>query len=493
MARIATGAAIVVLVAALVVARRAPAPERVPEAAPWSGTPPRHVLVVLVDTLRADAIGVYAPGRPGVTPRLDAFADAHLRFDAAVSTSGWTLPAVGSLLTAQWPTVHGGLGKGDGMLVPIRPELTTVAEVLREAGFRTAAFVNAAFLSPVLGLERGFDVFDHRHAYNDSIRRADETVDAALAFLGGAGDERTFVLLHLFDPHLDYDPLPEHAGGLAGRTEPPLPLDWTGCRSLEREGAPPTPEDVAYVRAAYDAEVAAVDAEFGRLEAGLRELGLWEDSAIVVTSDHGEELWEHGGFEHGHALYDELVRIPLLLKLPGAAPTAGVIPSQVRILDVGPTVLDLVGLDAPPTFVGRSLLPLVDGRDATDRVAFLEGTLYGHERIGWRTGRYTYVLDLHPEAEIRDELYDRRTDPGETENLAARRPWVRHWLRWQLVSFYQGLRARAGRLSSPAARDLSPDAMAAYLESLESLGYVRTEDEVDQGVGGGADDREAGR
>ncbi|MFQ5599080.1 MAG: sulfatase, partial [Candidatus Krumholzibacteriia bacterium] len=352
-----------------------------------SGT--HHVIVVLVDTLRHDALGCYGnPWRS--TPHIDALAAEGVRFDQAISSSGWTLPAVASLFTGAWPQIHGGLGK-DVVLTPIRDEIPTAAEVFRAAGFNTIGLANAAFVSPLLRLDRGFDVFDHRYAYNWEIRRADETIDEALRLIRARGKGSSFVFIHLFDPHLDYDPPPEYATRFTrGRHEPTPPLSWQACQDLRREGGqPPTTDDLEYVGQVYLGEVGFIDAQIGRLVDELRGLGLYERTTLVITSDHGEEFWDHGGFEHGHTLYDELIRIPLILKpASGFVPVRRVVDEQVRIIDVMPTVFDLLEIDPPETFEGVSLLPLVQGRQTVERPAFGEGTLYGADKLCWRTSRY---------------------------------------------------------------------------------------------------------
>ena len=174
--------------------------------------PPPHVVLVVVDTLRADALGCYGH-QAANTPAIDAFAAESVQFTDAVSSSGWTLPSVGSLLTGVWPTLHKATGKLT-LLRPISPDIPTAAELLVDEGYTTLGFANAAFLSPLLGLDRGFEVFDHKHAYNQDVRRADQTVsDAILELNKRDKDDPVFLLVHLFDSHLDYDPLPEDLAG----------------------------------------------------------------------------------------------------------------------------------------------------------------------------------------------------------------------------------------------------------------------------------------
>jgi arylsulfatase A-like enzyme len=437
---------------------------------PAAGEQP-HVVVVLIDTLRCDALGCY--GNPAdTTPNIDAVAAEGVRFDQALSTSGWTLPAVGSLLTGTWPMIHGGLGKKT-TLSPIRAELPTAAEVLKDAGYRTVAVANAAFVSPLLGLDRGFETFDHRYAYNQEIRRADESIDAALAQIRAAGGSRpVFSLIHLFDPHLDFDPPPEWRSRFTGgRTEPEPPLGMQMCLAAAKAGSGdrPTQGSLDYIRGVYLGEVGFVDQQIGRLVAGLRESGLWDDTLLVITSDHGEEFWDHGGFEHGHTLYDELIRIPLVVKLPASLPPARpVVDEQVRLLDVMPTAFELAGIGAPESFVGASLLPLIRGEERGDRVGFAEATLYGAEKLAWRTGTHKVVFTQDRTAPT-VEVYDRTADPLEQSDLSAVDPELTRRLMGELDGFVRDLAQQAATMSELEPILLSP----AEVERLESLGYIR--------------------
>jgi arylsulfatase A-like enzyme len=429
------------------------------------GAPPETVIVVLIDTLRQDALGAY--GEPsGASPCLDALAREGVSFRNAISTSGWTLPAVGSLLTATWPTVHGGFGR-DALLHPIRAEVPTAAELLREAGFRTSAIANAAFLSPLLHLDRGFDEFDHRHAYNSSVRRADETVDLALERIRRHRGDRHFVLVHLFDPHLDYaPPSPWERRFAAGRTSPAAPLDLNGSRGL---GAG-DPTGARTVREVQRGEIGFVDRQVGRLASGIRDLGLWERCTFVVLSDHGEEFWDHGEFEHGHSLYDELIRIPLILTPPATfRPAVRVVGAQVRMVDVLPTILELVGVDRPESFAGESLVSRMVGTERRDLDAFAEGLLYGESRLAWSNGRHKLLCDVGGGASARVELYDLVRDPGEQVDRSAESPEIVEALGSELAAFVHALTDQALAMSRPDPISLAPEDVVV----LRSLGYIR--------------------
>ena len=433
--------------------------------------PPRDqplVVVLLVDTLRRDSLSCYGSARP--TPAIDRLAAEGARFEQAIASSGWTLPSAASLLTGVAPPVHQARGKNT-RLTPISPDVRTGAEVLAAAGVRTLAFTNAAFVNPLLELTRGFEFVSHHHAYNHEIRRADATIDAALAKLAEDDARPTLCLIHLFDPHLDYDPPGEYAKLYAAVGARHSALQWKDCSQVlpgQREAV--TPEHAARVRAAYDAEIAFVDAEIGRLLVELERRGDLARATIVLTADHGEEFWEHGAFEHGHSLYDELVRVPLVLRTPAAAP-GQVLDLPVRTLDLMPTLCELFGVPPSPQFEGRSLLPVLRGEDREPRPVVLDGTLYGHDKVALRTERHKLILDRNPASERALELFDWVADPLERTNLAAGQPELAERLRMELEARLALYATQAKELRPGELIDLSPEKQAEILEQLDALGY----------------------
>jgi arylsulfatase A-like enzyme len=436
------------------------------------GPPQPNVFVFMLDTVRRDAFGCYGhPGAP--TPIIDALAVEGVRFDQAVSTSGWTLPAIASFMTGTWPVLHGAVGRGV-VLTPIRGEVPTAAEVLRRNGFATVGIANAAFVSPMVGMDRGFDIFDHRYSYNWDTRRAEETIGAAITELRQRRSSAGFYFIHLFDAHLDYNPPPEYAAKFTrGRLDPPLPLTYEialDLQSGENGEEPPLSSDVDYIRGLYQGEVSFVDSQIGRFIEELKSLGLYDHATIVVTSDHGEEFWDHGGFEHGHTLYDELVLIPLVIKFPTSMDLPGrVVQPQVRLLDVMPTVFEILGVTSPESFVGESLMSLVRGDTNADLDALSESTLYGAPLIALRGPRYKYIMELVEDATGEGKLYDWREDPLERNDLAAELPEKSDELRAALIGTYRNHLIAAQRMSSPQPVNLDPK----RIDQLRSLGYIR--------------------
>jgi len=326
----------------------------------------------------------------------------------------------------------------------------------------------------MLGMDRGFDVFNHRYSYNWDMRRAGETINAAINELRRRRSSAGFYFIHLFDAHLDYNPPTEYAlKYTGGRLDPPLPMTLDAVLDLQTGAngqGPPLPADADYVRGLYQGEVSFVDSQIGRFIDELTSLGLYEEATIIVTSDHGEEFWDHDGFEHGHTLYDELVLIPLIIKFPASMELTGrVVTPQVRLLDVMPTVFDNLDVTSPESFIGQSLMPVIRGDSKTDRNAFAESTLYGAPLIALRGPSYKFILQLTEDGKGNGELYDWRADPLEKRNLSKELPEKADELSKELVRTYRGLLTEARGMSEPRPVDLGPK----RIDQLRSLGYIR--------------------
>ncbi|MEB2344987.1 MAG: sulfatase-like hydrolase/transferase [Deltaproteobacteria bacterium] len=397
-----------------------PAPER-----------PLRVVLVSIDTLRADHVGAYGAG-PGRTPALDALAATGVRFENAITPAPITLPSHTTLLTGLDPPEHGIHHNG---LFRLRDDVPTLAAHLREAGYATAAFVGSFVLAERFGLARGFDVYDDTFALGSpshggvavAERPADQVVDAALAWLAAAPD-RSFLFVHLYDPHAEH--------------QPPEPFATRHRGNL------------------YAGEIAFADAEVGRLLDAVA--ARWPDGAtlVAVTSDHGESLGEHGEDSHSFTLYDATQRVPLLLRGPGL-PAGVTVAPVVRLADVAPTLLAALGASPLPGATGRPLQPLLAGPEVEPRSAYLE-TLATHYDWRWspvygiRTATHKYLRAPRP------ELYDLRADPGETHDLAATLPELAATLDRALDERLAGRSAPRPNLAlDPAER-----------ARLEALGYV---------------------
>ena len=428
---------------------------------------PPDVVMVVVDTWRWDALGANLEGDPEAraakTPHLDGLANQGVLFTRAIASSPWTEPSVASMLTGEYPTVHGAHGVLADV-APIRLAVPTLAETLAGAGYYNVGVVNGYFLSPDFGFDRGFDVFDYVSSSNLDIRRAGESVDAALAHLEHAPRDRPwFLFLHLFDPHLAYDP-PEGWRGSAGDYEGPY-ADLRGMRTGRLDTSPSALERM---RALYDGEVGYVDSEVGRL---VQNLGTERARLLVVTADHGEEFGDHGGWEHGHSMYQELVRVPLIVVPPADRPPSRTrVDTQVRLLDLMSTALEATGLEPAPGTPSQSLFPWFEATEGAvprdeDLPAISEKVHLGEPCLALRDGEYTLI---GTPGSRRWELYS-RGDPLETTDLAPGHRQELDRLRGRLRRMMRVLRDRSETFGKA---EQGVEIPTGELESLRSLGYI---------------------
>ncbi len=430
-----------------------------------------NVLLIVIDTLRADKLGCYG-STLGLTPHLDAVAAEGTRFERSFAHAPWTLPSFASLLTSTYPAQHGAGGRV-GRFQPLPEAARTLAECFRDAGYATRAVVNVDFLSDAFGMNQGYAAEDYDFyavpANNIEMRRATATTDAAIRWLRGRrGDRSFFVMVHYFDPHLVYDPPTEYRRRFAAPQDRDN-HDWVygtvpDVIALRNGKAKLNPDTIRRGGKLYDGEVAYTDAEIGRLLDEVSNLGLNASTILVITADHGEEFLDHGGFEHGHTLYDELIHVPLLFRYPGRLPVKVVSPT-VGLIDVAPTLCQLAGVDPEPSFVGRSLLPLVDDEEVEDRPILSQGNFWGPPLFSWRHGGYKIVLSKGQTA-----LYHVSFDPLEQINLASVEPGIHDEMRANLAVAVKSARSRrwTGRGNQRPAVTLLP----AELERLRALGYA---------------------
>jgi arylsulfatase A-like enzyme len=368
-------------------------------------------IVYLVDTLRADHTGIYGYARK-TTPELDAFARDAVVFDAAVVHASWTKPSVASILTSRLPGQHRAVQLRDAL----DPSNVTIAERLDERGWATgAAIANSVIYGAESTFDRGFDVFAGLHGEDDRRSKlvgADVVVDSALAFLRSRRGLPTFLYVHTMDPHVPYEPPPPF-----DRMFEPFPTPAHPARDPRTDYREPL--DRERMIGQYDGDIAFGDREFGRFLRELKAAGLYEDALLVFLADHGEEFLDHGRWLHGRSLFDELIRVPLVVKFPGNRGAGTRVAGQVQGLDVAPTVLEAVGLPLPADLGGQPLQRMLAG-GATPRPALAEISHRGFVAHGVRTDGDKYICRFSPED---DELYfDLAGDPGEKTSLAARSP-----------------------------------------------------------------------
>ena len=422
-----------------------------PAANPGSEAPNRsasypNIILITLDTTRADRMD-FLGSKLGLTPNLDAVARDSAVFTRAYSQAPVTPPSHATILTGTYPQFHGI----NDMQTPLAKDLPYGPDILHARGYHTAAFVGAIVLQPeppyAAGFDRGFDKYDagfHNEGpgedrYQTVVRRGDEVVAHALAWLSKHSTGPFFVWIHLYDAHDPYEP--------------------------------PEPYKTKYSSAPYDGAIAYEDQAMGKLFRQLKLRGLYNDSIIAIMADHGESLGAHGEDTHGVFLYDETIRVPLLIKLPRAAAAGKKIENRVELVDVMPTLLQAARVAIPTEMQGVSLLSLVKGgatgsapADAwRERPAYAQAE-YSHDTFGWsalqslRAEKYLYVQAP------RRELYDETSDPKAEHNLAPTSAAVSDTLAGQL----QALRQKTASKREAPKPTLDPTAQ----EKLGALGYM---------------------
>ena len=399
------------------------------------------VLLITLDTTRADRIGAY--GFADIeTPHLDRLAAEGVLFEQAQAVAPLTLPAHSSIFTGEYPPAHGVRDNGGFYL---GDEHVVLAEILRDEGLRTGGFVGAFVLDAKWGIAQGFDhYFDDfelgdtvRMALNEIERPAGEVTDAALAWLDEAPDARFFSWVHFYDPHSPYEPPEPFAGRYRNRP--------------------------------YVGEIAYVDSEVGRLLAWLDENGRARDTVVIVMGDHGESLGEHGESGHGFFIYEGATRVPFIVRAPYDTMRGHRVAEVVRAVDVSPTVFDLLAVEAgqedrDASFQGASIVRLLTGSTGPRLPAYAEA-VYPRYHYGWSDLASLRVENMKYVAAPRPELYDLAADPGEVNNLYSARPDEAD----RLASMLQTLESRWTDRALPAQVDeIDPDTRA----RLAALGYL---------------------
>ncbi|HET7099785.1 MAG TPA: sulfatase-like hydrolase/transferase, partial [Terriglobia bacterium] len=394
------------------------------------------VLLITLDTTRADHLSCYRPGFAR-TPNLDGLAARGVRFEHAIAQVPLTIPSHACIMTGSYPEVNGVRDMAGFALSATHP---TLASLTHAAGYATAAFVGSSVLNRRFGFSTGFETYDDDmgmsvvEANQPGVlleRRASVVTDRAIAWLKANGSKNFFLWCHYYDPHAPYEP--------------------------------PEPYRHLYAKDPYSGEIAYTDSQLGRLFDDLRAQGLLDRTLIVVTADHGESLGEHGEDTHGVFLYDSTVHVPLMIAGPGI-PAGKAIAQQVRSIDIMPTILAFLNLSPGKEAQGVDLLPLIQkGQPVPTDTAYLE-TLYPRTDLGWselravRTNQWKFILAPRP------ELYNLKDDPRESANVVAREPVIASRLDARLWSIIGQDKRNEKLVSSPVTRQARED--------LASLGYV---------------------
>jgi choline-sulfatase len=442
---------------------------------------PPSIIFISLDTWRWDALGILRHDESSLTPNIDRLAADSVLLSQAVVPMPFTLPSHMSMFTGLYPQVHRVATAQNSLSTSIQ----TLPEILAQAGYRTVGRVTNDWLKAEFGFGRGFEDYQrlpHRLTYSERVNAS-----AAEALASAGGDDRPlFLFLHYMDAHSDFFQqgrnrlpyyAPERFRDPGEAVDPAAFCDEQGrCATqflleADREGRILPREDLATLRRLYESGIRYLDHDLGTLFDLLRQHNLYDDSLIVLTSDHGEEFQEHGKLLHSQ-IYDESVRVVVLLKLPDQRLAGTQIDSQVEIIDLQPTLLDLAGLRSPEKIQGRSLVPLIRGEALAERGALSQNKL-NRMRYALRTESHKIIRDLETGSE---EVYDLQRDPGETSNLAESDPELARRLRQRLEAAVSTNRLLAKELDL----EVAPQGITAgsllseeEQERLRALGYIQ--------------------
>lgn len=342
-----------------------------PGSAPSTGdTDKPNILLITIDTLRADHLSAY--GYQGIsTPNMDRIGKEGVLFENAISPTSWTLPALSTLMTGVPEQVH-GMNRHD---VALDPAFETLAEVLKREGYLTTAVVTNEFVNHPYGLDKGFDLylfsrdalayhpfsglflFDFLFAWRNERHSCRVMTDRAIEVLNKSKDRRFFMWIHYIDPHTPYgawyiNRFPKYDSGYAGS----MGKEFNDIDGIDKGTLKLSDEDKKHILALYDAEIMYVDDHIGRLFGAMDDLGLMENTAIILSSDHGEEFWDHGGVVHGRKLYKESVHVPLMIRYPKMFLPGKRVTSTTGIENIPLTICDIAGVDCPDNYIGSSLV-----------------------------------------------------------------------------------------------------------------------------------------
>lgn len=431
--------------------------------------PAKNLLIVLVDTLRADKLRPYNEHSRVVTKSFERLAHEGVLFDNAAPQENWTKPSIATLLTGLYPSSHNT--KGDSSVLPAAAE--TIGEVLQESGFQTAAFIANGYVSDRFGFNQGWGTY--RNYVREEIgNKAEVVAQDVVNWLDHRDRSRRFFLyVHAIDPHVPYTPPMEYIRRYD-------PSDYSGpiraartamlLEDIKTGRFDPTPRDRARLEALYDGEVSYNDERLVAIFDHLAQTGQLDDTLVIFTSDHGEEFFDHGSVGHGHSLYRELLHVPLVMRLPGRLPADARVTEDVGLVDVMPTALELLGVPVPPVAQGRSLVGLLDGHASDAPRGALSEFLDTQRAV--ISGRYKLLLKGTVPV-----LFDLASDPHEQHDVAASRPIVLRHMRGLLGALVAGADVPIGTAVDRPRRVLVRETTTIDPETeaqLRALGYVGT-------------------
>lgn len=440
----------------------------------WGQKP--HVILISLDTLRADHLSSYGYWR-ATSPFLDELAGRGVRFEQVISQAPRTAPSHMSLFTGLYPAVHKtrlAYGRTEATIFPLNDRWGTLPQWFKKAKYRTAAWTGGVEMLAEAGFDRGFDEYHETLGYLTSEKLA----HIRQWFLAHS-DEPCFIFLHTYqihDPYLPPQPYneffdPHYEGGIiseksklvASAEKDYFSLHEAFWERVKRTNGRIEPREMYQLEALYDGEILYTDHMLKEFFGSLKSDGLLEDTLVVITADHGEEFLEHGELLH-KTLYQETLRVPLIMSYSGRLPPGMVVKSQVGLIDLAPTILEIAGFPVPEQIQSASLMPLIMGDEVGDREVYSEEPWrYLTHHSGLRTGRFV----LYDKGWLGKELYDQRADPGERTDISSRQRETRAWMEERISYWTRMLRPEPDLLTK--GKELSDERVRA----LRSLGYMQ--------------------
>ena len=424
-----------------------------------------NVILISVDTLRADHLGCYGYPKP-TSPTIDRLAAGGVRCAAAQSVFPGTLPAHASLFTSLYPNrhrVYPAARPGLQVEHAIAPQLPTLAGQLAAAGYRRVGFAGGGYVSPRRGFHHGFERFQVPES--EGGHDLEETLGPASEWLRAGPPEPFFMFVHTYEVHEPFEPPQQYLRRFEPSYDGPLPDSIHPFHFERLRAGPLTPADHAHLVALYDAEIRYFDDALADLMRSLRRAGLEQRTLVVLTSDHGEEFFERGDIGHGTHLHRELIQIPLIFYWPERLAAGRVVRSPVSLIDVAPTILEAVRAEPPADFEGRSLWSDLRGASSAARPVAAETTWKGGA-VSARQASYKLIVDLQSGAE---QVYDLSRDRAESDPLPAAAEVPRAELRAAVRRYVEQLRSKTAQAPGAAEPKLS----AAERAKLKALGYLQ--------------------
>lgn len=428
-----------------------------------------NVLLIVIDTLRADHLGSYGNERP-TSPHLDALAESGVRYPQALSTAPWTTPSIAALMTSRYPSSVGI----ESEKARLAEEALLLAEVLQSAGYMTGAAVSHSFCASEWGFDQGFDAFDESNVLGHAAVTTDGVTARGMSFLDEAAEQdRPWMLwLHYFDPHCAYVEDERHPMGGRGEYNGKVQSGEL-YRKVLRQWRRYDESDWNEMRRLYDSEIARTDQGIGELLAHLDKLGLADNTLVVLTADHGEEFHDHGGVGHAKTLYSEVLHVPLIVRYPRSDPRfteaqPAAPEGWVSLVDVAPTVLEVCAVAQPEPFVGTSLL-----RARTPDAPYY---VYGetHRAGGLRTALSDGFKLIRWLDSARTNLFDLSLDPAEAKDL-SRDPAHKQ----RLAEMNAALDGHLARVQVNALQAVPIELGAEQVKRLGDIGYAGSDEDED--------------